>query len=433
MTRRLTDERARAVMRAAGLEPLEPYPGAAQGWRCTCMTCQREVTPRCASVQQGRGGCVWCAGRRIDPSDAQALMLRAGLQPLQPYPGAARPWRCKCLQCDAIVRPLYNNIQQGFGGCRACGTARAASRLRGSAANAIQAMRAAGLEPLEPYVSNVRRWRCRCLSCKREVTPTYATVQKGGSCKYCGRRAVDPNDAHQAMLAVGLEPMEPYPGAVKSWCCRCKTCGREVRPSYTSIQSGRGGCAFCAGIRVEPEEAQAVMLDAGLVPLEPYPGAHSAWQCRCITCEREVSPSYRSVQSGGGCRYCAQWGIDLTAPGLVYLVRHEAFFSAKVGVTTSGARADRLQHHARGGWEVVGTWAVPTGEVAQSVETAVLRWWRAELGAPHSVSRSEMPQGGWSETASLLWVDLDDTIARINTEVERLTATDAGVKPLPSA
>lgn len=401
------------MMVAAGLEPLEQYPGAGRGWRCRCLGCLREVTPRYASVQRGRGGCLWCAGRRLDPAQAEGLMVDAGLQPLEPYPGATKPWRCRCVRCGAIVRPLYNNIQQGFGGCRACGTARAASRLRGSEAEAVEVMRAAGLEPLEPYVSNVRRWRCRCLTCQREVTPTFATVQQGGGCKYCGRRAVDPDDAHRTMVDAGLAPLERYPGATKPWRCTCATCGREVLPSYTSIQSGRGGCGFCAGIRVDPDEARLVMVDAGLEPLEPYPGAHTGWRCRCVACDREVSPSYRSVQSGGGCRFCSAHGFDYAAPGVVYLLTHGQLFAVKVGVTTKAARNDRIAEHTKHGWVLVASWDVSTGDIAYDVEQQVLGWWRGELGAPAAVPKEAMTQGGWSETASLLWVDVAATQARI--------------------
>jgi hypothetical protein len=33
-----------------------------------------------------------------------------------------------------------------------------------------------------------------------------------------------------------------------------------------------------------------------------------------------------------------------------------------------------------------------------------------------------MPQGGWTETASLILVDIDETIARIDAEIARIGA-----------
>jgi hypothetical protein len=41
--RRLTDAETRPVMEAAGVTPLEPYPGAVKWWRCECQTCGRDV------------------------------------------------------------------------------------------------------------------------------------------------------------------------------------------------------------------------------------------------------------------------------------------------------------------------------------------------------------------------------------------------------
>lgn len=61
---------------------------------------------------------------------------------------------------------------------------------------------------------------------------------------------------------------------------------------------------------------------------------------------------------------------------------------------------------------------VPTGAHAAAVEQEILRWWRKEIGAPIALSPNEMPQGGWTETASNLHVGLSATKARI----EDLTA-----------
>jgi len=49
--------------------------------------------------------------------------------------------------------------------------------------------------------------------------------------------------------------------------------------------------------RIPDAEARQVMLDAGLEPLEPYPGSHSQWKCRCLVCGAEVRPHYSSVKS----------------------------------------------------------------------------------------------------------------------------------------
>jgi len=116
---RLTDAAAVARMRAAGAEPLEPYPGASVSWRCRCMKCGRTITPRVSKVLV-HGVCGYCAGKLVDPASAVQVMRSAGLEPLVPYPGNKQPWPCRCLACGAEVKPRYNNVEHGAGSCNRC-------------------------------------------------------------------------------------------------------------------------------------------------------------------------------------------------------------------------------------------------------------------------------------------------------------------------
>ena len=56
----------------------------------------------------------------LDPEVAVQTMVNASLQPLEPYPGASSKWKCKCLTCGNVVTPVYGSIQQGNGGCIYC-------------------------------------------------------------------------------------------------------------------------------------------------------------------------------------------------------------------------------------------------------------------------------------------------------------------------
>lgn len=77
------------------------------------------------------------------------------------------------------------------------------------------------------------------------------------------------------MLAVGLEPLEPYPGARPRWAFRCQRCGSEVRVPYYRIKGGRG-CTACGRPRSnatkmnDPEQAAALMIVADVELLEAY-------------------------------------------------------------------------------------------------------------------------------------------------------------------
>ena len=57
--------------------------------------------------------------------------------------------------------------------------------------------------------------------------------------------------------------------------------------------------------KLSHDQASQEMQNAGLTPLEPYPGNKEKWRCKCNRCGAEVFPSLGSVRTnGGGCRKC---------------------------------------------------------------------------------------------------------------------------------
>ena len=132
------------------------------------------------------------------------------------------------------------------------------STLRVSSETATAFMCERGAKPLEQYPGAHVPWRCRCLQCRREIRPTYSSVQSGQRpCKYCAGKAVDPDEAARAYARAGAEPLVPYPGANGPWPCQClnRNCGRKIRPRYRNVQSGQRPCKYCAGKAVDPDEA----------------------------------------------------------------------------------------------------------------------------------------------------------------------------------
>ncbi len=123
MAVRLDDASAAGFMRAAGADPTEPYPGSSVRWRCRCLACGREITPRLGNVHSGHAPCSYCAGQTVDPGEAAAVMRAAGLEPAGAYPGAAVPWRCRCMACGRESEPRYASVSKGSG-CRYCGSDR---------------------------------------------------------------------------------------------------------------------------------------------------------------------------------------------------------------------------------------------------------------------------------------------------------------------
>ncbi len=308
MSRKLTFEEAAKIMRAAKLEPIDDYPGAGVNWRCRCLKCGNEVSPRLASIKRG-GGCVYCAGLgKVTETQAEAILLNANIEPLEKFPGYQKKWKAKCLKCLKEIYPTAASVKLGTG-CIYCGYIESSKKRLLSSDIAFTLMRAAGLEPQEEFSGTKKPWRCIHLKCGNEVYPRYADVKQGESgCLYCSQKIVDKDKATILMRDNGFIPLESYPGGNKSpWKCRHEKCGNIIYIKYNSLQQGKAGCSFCSPTAKKTnEEAIAFFISRDLKPLNDYESSHLPWRSIHIPCGNEVAPTYASIQQGGsGCSFCA--------------------------------------------------------------------------------------------------------------------------------
>jgi hypothetical protein len=396
-------EVAELKMRNSQLRPLVPYPGnSGAPWLSECLKCHREVSPSYDGISAGQGGCIWCAGLRVDPIHAIAVMKSKGLQPLEPFKTASAKWRCRCLRCLKEVSPSYKAVSSAAGGCKFC------SPNYVNLSKISQVVAEAGFKPVDKYRNASSKWKVVHKTCGRTIYITYDSIRSGHGCKYCAGVFTDEAEALQIMESAGFKPLQPYPGAKQGWRSKCLTCNHIVAPHLSSVRNS-GGCIYCTGHKVDTSDAVRLMKANKLKPLELFEAASKPWKCECLKCHRTITPTYSSVRGGqGGCRFCADWGIDYAAPGFIYLMTNLELSAHKVGIGSAKRTRmrDRIRQHESRGWTLYKKLDFPTANEAFIIEQAVLSWLRSEMKLPASLSLREMPQGGYSETVQAGEIDL---------------------------
>lgn len=466
MPKKLTQEEVVTYFRKKKLNPIEEYKGVRIPLKCMCLVCNKTVTPTLESLKAGRGGCVYCAGSKVDPEDAVRLFKQRGLIPQIPYPGSKVPWKSIHKKCNRIVFPTYNKIQVGQSGCVDCSGLKKKSQ-----EETIEFFKSKGLIPQEPYVNSHSKWKSIHKKCGNIVYPRFSDVSRGGSgCIHCVK--ISEKDAVKLFKKAGLNPLTHYPGSLAPWSSIHEKCGQIVSPTYSSIQQGNGPCDYCGGSMpinaakavkyfelngfkpledfrnakspwksrhincgeivfssysrikngggcraclektwVTPEDAELIMRARNIIPITNFPGSGKPWRSIHSDCGKEISPVFNSIKYGGGCKYCVVKGFKLALPALVYLATNSELNSHKIGI--AGLMTKRLQDHKKNGWTIHKTMDFAIGEDALNVEQSVLIWLRTERELPVYLLPEQMPQGGNTETIDASEIDLETIWAEV--------------------
>ena len=415
MTAKINPQQAIRTMKEAGYQPLEDYPGSSIPWLCICKRCGNQVAVRRSHIVAGRVGCKFCAKnsrsqkQRRDSKSTIALMENAGLQPLEEYVNSDKPWKSKCLKCGKIVSPTFSHIKQGRGGCNFCAKKMAGVKQRIPSEAAIKIMLTAGFQPLVEYRKNDAPWKCKCLTCGRISTPSLAHVKsRNGRCKFCAGVVLASDQVRERFRDLSLKPLEPYkPGTPIK--CQCLKCGSYfyVKLSSVSVSRGRGACTLC-GLEKRSKARQlpqAVAYDrflaAGLEPIGTYKNSKTKWQARCIKCKAIDHPVPEYVFAGqGGCSNCASYGIKMSAPSYIYILKHSVYDALKIGIgnVASNPKNDRIKKLRRDGWNLIQKYDCDTGQIALNVESKVLQLLREDMKIPQYLSKEQLKQRGETET-----------------------------------
>jgi hypothetical protein len=176
-TPRTAPEVAVAEVRAAGYEPLEPYPGrTVDPWNALCPECGCRWALTLQRIRSGHR----CQHTRYTQDAARKRLAAQGYEPAEPYPGDNQQrWRVRCVRCKRRTRCAPMVVLR-----RAvpCPCAEHASQAEAD-------IRAAGYIPLAPYPGNTRDpWSARCTTCGVERMPNVDTIRSGKRCKHLDAR-----------------------------------------------------------------------------------------------------------------------------------------------------------------------------------------------------------------------------------------------------
>ena len=408
-------------MKSQGFEPLEEYPGSKAKWKCRHIPCGSVVYPSYNKVHQGspNSGCLDCSDKYVDPDDARKLMIQAGGIPQEPYPGAKKKWKCKCLNCGEVVDALYSTVQGGGGVCQRCSLRKTAVGRRIPIERVLQDYARVNLVPIETYTNADSPLKSKCLVCGNFPSPTYTAIKAGGGCRYCSEKLIAPERATELAKKAGLEPLEPFVNAQTPWKSKHLKCGEIVSPLFITVSKGGSGCVRCnsasAGerYRMPLKVAIKIMHQAEMEPLEEYVNANTRWKSKCLKCKSTIYPTLANVKNGSRCIRCSDIGFRLNEPAYIYLILHPELNSLKIGIGGKNARNDRIADHQKYGWIVYKQESFSTGEIAYEIEQEVLSWLRVELGLSKYLVAEQMPQGGHTETVDASEIDLPTIWAKV--------------------
>lgn len=337
MAKYVNPEEAATLMREAGAEPLEPYPGAKVGWRVRCLICGSENRPHYSSIKQGTGACNHCAKRvtaekqRVAGYQSSKTQLRKSgwdlFTPLEGYRSQKQAVEVACLHCHKARTGAPDSLKRAVCDCQRLAR-RPLERDFPELSKELHLIKnsAASLAKIGSGTRSNVWWIC---SLGHEYQASPANRVRGSGCTYCANQAVWPgfNDlaSQNPELAAEwhtrneLKPSEVTTGANRKVWWKCRVDERHEYRAKVATRSKGAGCGVCAGLVViagvndlasqRPEIAADwhPTRNAGLSSSDTLATTLKKvwWLCSANDRHEWVATVASRVRAGVGCPYCA--------------------------------------------------------------------------------------------------------------------------------
>jgi hypothetical protein len=344
----------------------------------------------------------------LTEEEVSLTLLKVDLKLIGEYKNSKIPVEVGCLKCGTLLKVAMSSIRktEEFH-CSGCNPKRSFLRRKSLTEGEFEELKKTFLEHhfelLGSYRSVNRTVLVRHITCGTESERSLKSIKTGaGFCKGCTKnRVLTEVEALEVLDEAGFEPIGKFVNVDTPWESRCKKCGKILTPTIHTLKSKGSGCAYCNGVRVDPDDAVKLMISAGYTPLEPYRNNKVKWKSKHEVCGKVVYPMYNSIQNGqGGCTDCAD-KYSYFETSYFYVMEHEAFQSLKIGISNTESKDDRVIVHSKHGWKLLQRIDFENGFLAYEFEQTLLKHLRITMKIPVHLSKSEMPQSGFSETFSI--------------------------------
>jgi len=423
----LKPEIVEALFKKQGLEVIEPYINSRTRVKARCINCGKIVQPYYRQIWAGQKGCKDCFynSLRLSKDKVEKILKSFDLDLMGKYVNSQEPFQYRCLYCNTFGKVSLNSLRRKkYFGCSGCLKVPNSPRQqpnyssRSTNFNEIrEEFYKYGFELLGEFKARSISVSVKHLKCGTNTEMNLKSIKRGaGFCKGCMKnRRLTEEEAFGIIDRAGFLPRGKFTNVETHIDCECKKCGKVVPKTVHELSvKNTFGCPYCNKVKIDPETAEEVLLDAGYKPVEPYKNSKSKWKSIHVVCGTICYPRYNSIQSGqGACTKCTVGTFDYNAVSYFYLVSHESFKSFKVGISNVDAKTDRLITHESSGWKTLYKYEFENGYLAYDFEQTLLLYIRNYLNIPQHLNIEDMPRGGFSETFSADLIDYKSIIEAI--------------------